>query len=199
MPAPTWRRGAKKAALDAAGVRHDELATVEGALEPPRASAPPKRPPLALTAPTGDTPQEYAPQAAMLSMRALVEDVLYGDGRDRAMAAHALAQVSAKFLPADAPVEPPLTPEARAARLDANLAAPDAELAAALERNGLGKLAPLREALMACVAEIDFLTSGGDDPHDRCIECGLPGVGMLRDARSKAAAVLGLVPAKAAP
>ena len=142
MPAPTWRRGAKKAALDAAGVRHDELATVEGALEPPRASAPPKRPPLALTAPTGDTPQEYAPQAAMLSMRALVEDVLYGDGRDRAMAAHALAQVSAKFLREDAGAPPPEpTPEERAARLDASLAAPDDELAAALARAGYTKVA----------------------------------------------------------
>ncbi len=39
-----------------------------------------------------------------------------------------------------------------------------------------------RALLLAVVAEADFVLSGGDDPHERCGECGLAGVGMLRDA-----------------
>jgi hypothetical protein len=39
-----------------------------------------------------------------------------------------------------------------------------------------------REALRSVVAEADFVISGGDNPPERCTECGLAGIGMLRDA-----------------
>lgn len=42
-------------------------------------------------------------------------------------------------------------------------------------------VASLRTMLAAVVDEADFVISGGDDPADAC-ECGLAGVGMLRDA-----------------
>jgi hypothetical protein len=40
--------------------------------------------------------------------------------------------------------------------------------------------------VISLVSEIDFVISGGDDPSDTCTECGLAGIGMLRDARRRA-------------
>lgn len=48
----------------------------------------------------------------------------------------------------------------------------------------------MREALRSLVSEVDFVISGGDDPHDACTECGLAGIGMLRDSRKRAIAAL---------
>jgi hypothetical protein len=48
----------------------------------------------------------------------------------------------------------------------------------------------LRAAVRKLCAEIDWFTSGGGDPYDRCSECGNPGYGMLRDARNDALALL---------
>ncbi len=44
--------------------------------------------------------------------------------------------------------------------------------------------------LAAVVSEADFVLSGGDDPHDACPDCGLAGVGMLRDALNPARSLL---------
>ena len=47
-----------------------------------------------------------------------------------------------------------------------------------------------QDLLLRLVDEVDFVTSGGDQPCDTCQECGLAGVGMLRDARTDALAYL---------
>jgi hypothetical protein len=44
------------------------------------------------------------------------------------------------------------------------------------------------------IDEAQFVISGGDDPHDRCGECGCAGYGMLRDAITEAKVIIGLPP-----
>jgi len=51
-------------------------------------------------------------------------------------------------------------------------------------------IAELRAALAAVVGEADFVLRGGDCPEETCQECGLYGVGMLRDALNPARALL---------
>jgi hypothetical protein len=43
----------------------------------------------------------------------------------------------------------------------------------------------LRASLGKLLSEIAFVISGGDNPSDKCTECGLAGIGMLRDARTE--------------
>jgi len=67
------------------------------------------------------------------------------------------------------------------------------ELHDALVEAGPGLLSDrdrLRRQVAALLSEIDFVISGGDDPHDRCTECGLAGIGMLRDERKNAVELL---------
>ena len=50
-----------------------------------------------------------------------------------------------------------------------------------------------QDLLLRLVDEVDFVTSGGDQPCDTCQECGLAGLrasGCLRDARTDALAYL---------
>jgi len=48
----------------------------------------------------------------------------------------------------------------------------------------------LRRQVAALLSEIDFVISGGDNPCERCGECGLAGIGMLRDERKNAVELL---------
>jgi hypothetical protein len=48
----------------------------------------------------------------------------------------------------------------------------------------------LRASLRKLVSEVDFVISGGDDVRERCAECGLAGIGMLRDARRESVKLL---------
>jgi hypothetical protein len=50
------------------------------------------------------------------------------------------------------------------------------------------EIAEARKILSRLVEEVDFVLSGGDDPCGRCGECGLAGVGMLRDQMKPARA-----------
>ena len=47
--------------------------------------------------------------------------------------------------------------------------------------------------LARLVSEVNFVLKGGDDPFDKCPDCGLAGVGMLRDELRKAKVMLGKV------
>lgn len=48
----------------------------------------------------------------------------------------------------------------------------------------------LRKQLAQLVDEVTHVISGGDDPSDKCTECGCAGIGMLRDARTDSLALL---------
>lgn len=48
------------------------------------------------------------------------------------------------------------------------------------------QLTQLRSTVLSLINEIDFVISGGDNERETCAECGLAGIGMLRDARRKA-------------
>lgn len=52
----------------------------------------------------------------------------------------------------------------------------------------------LEETVRSLISEAEFVISGGDDPHDRCQECGCAGYGMLRDAIADAKKVLEVAP-----
>ena len=48
------------------------------------------------------------------------------------------------------------------------------------------KLDKTRAALSNLLAESEFVIKGGDNLHDKCIECGLAPIGMLRDSIAQA-------------
>lgn len=64
---------------------------------------------------------------------------------------------------------------------------------AKIVRHAMHRIDVLETHLRAVIGEADFVLRGGDDPLDRCGECELAGVGMLRDAL---AAARGLVAPK---
>lgn len=118
------RKGAMKAALEL----REEAA--EGELEPAlRGRARPPTPPVEAT-----TVRDLAAKLAEKAMRALEEDMDYGEPRERQEAARTLAVVCAKLM-GDEPEKPPeLTPEEREAQLRAAMQTP--EVRAFLEREG---------------------------------------------------------------
>lgn len=48
----------------------------------------------------------------------------------------------------------------------------------------------LRASLGKLIDEVTFVISGGDNPSDKCSECGCAGIGMMRDARTDSIALL---------
>jgi hypothetical protein len=50
--------------------------------------------------------------------------------------------------------------------------------------------AQLLTQVKCLIGECDFVLSGGDDPHDRCTDCGCAGYGMLRDELHRAYALV---------
>ncbi len=135
MPAPGWRKGAMKAAIG--DRRYDELAVVDGTIEPAPRTSPIRREDYTPIA--ADTAAALLPKLAYQALRLAEDDLMFGEGHDRREAMRVIAQLAATckvLAPESAPPAPELTPEERAARLDASLANPDPELAAALERHG---------------------------------------------------------------
>src|SRR6185503_8468760 len=112
------RKGAMKAALELQG---DPL---DGELEPPpRGRARPPTPPVEAT-----SVRDLAAKLAEKAMRALEEDIDYGEPRERQEAARTLAVVCAKLMgdEPEAPATP--TPEERKRLLRESFENPDPEL-----------------------------------------------------------------------
>ena len=52
------------------------------------------------------------------------------------------------------------------------------------------RIQELREALLRVISESWYVLSGGDDPSDKCMSCGLAGHGELRSRLKEAEALL---------
>ena len=95
--------------------------TIEPELEPPLLGR--KRPPVAPV--EADNIHDLAAKLAVKAMRALEEDMDYGEPRERQEAARTLAIVTAKWAPETDDKPPPLTPEERRAQLTAAMQTPE--------------------------------------------------------------------------